>query len=118
MTRIIKKRKQQKPKFKVNDLVRISKHKTIFKKAYLPNWTNEVFKVLLVNRTTSITYILQDIKGNILQGGFYEPELNKSKTGDVYLVEKVLKRKGNQALVRWLGFNKSEDTWIDKKNLL
>lgn len=35
LARINKKRKQQKPKFKVNDLVRISKHKTIFLKGIL-----------------------------------------------------------------------------------
>lgn len=106
------------PKLKVNDFVRISKHKTVFKKGYLPNWTNEVFKILLVKRTKPVTYILQDSKGNVVQGGFYEHELSKSKTGNVYLVEKVLKRKGEKILVRWLGFDKKEDTWIDKKALV
>jgi hypothetical protein len=118
LARVNIKQRKLVPKYKVNDLVRISKHKTVFKKGYLPNWTNEVFKVLLVNRTTPITYTLQDMKGNVLLGGFYESELNRSKTGDVYLVEKVLKRRGNKALVRWLGFDKREDNWIDIKNLL
>lgn len=106
------------PKFKVNDFVRISKHKTIFKKGYLPNWTNEVFRILLVKHTTPVTYMLQDSKGNIVQGGFYEQELSKTETGNVYLVEKVLKRKGDKVLVRWLGFDKKDDTWIDKNNYL
>ena len=33
------------PKFKVADLVRISKHKNIFAKGYAPNWSEKVFVV-------------------------------------------------------------------------
>ena len=31
------------PKFKVGNRVRISKHKNIFAKGYMPNWSEEVF---------------------------------------------------------------------------
>lgn len=105
-------------KFAIGDNVRISKYKQIFTKGYLPNWTNEVFTVHRVQPTIPETYLLKDNKGEILQGGFYGHELLKSKTGNVYLVEKILRKRGNQLLVRWLGFDKSEDTWIDKKDLL
>lgn len=105
-------------KFSIGDSVRISKYKHIFTKGYLPNWTNEVFTVHRVQPTIPETYLLKDSKGEILQGGFYGHELLKSKTGNVYLVEKILRKRGNQLLVRWLGFDKSEDTWIDKKDLL
>jgi transposase InsO family protein len=104
--------------FSIGDNVRISKYKQIFTKGYLPNWTNEVFTVHRVQPTIPETYILKDSKGEILHGGFYGHELLKSKTGNVYLVEKILRKRGNQLLVRWLGFDKSEDTWIDKKDLL
>lgn len=110
--------KISKPKFKVGDNVRISKYKRVFTKGYMPNWTNEVFKIYAVKPTRPPTYILQDANKEILQGGFYEAELSKSKTGDVYLVEKVLKRKGNKILVRWLGFEGKDDTWVDKRNVL
>ena len=33
------------PKFKVGDNVRISKHKNIFAKSYVPNWSKEVFVI-------------------------------------------------------------------------
>ena len=33
------------PKFKVGDHVRISKYKNIFAKAYVPNWSEEVFVI-------------------------------------------------------------------------
>jgi hypothetical protein len=105
-------------KFNVGEQVRISKHKSIFTKGYIPNWTNEVFEIFRVQPTLPETYYLRDKKGEILQGGFYGHEISKSNTGDVYLVEKVLKRKDDKVLVRWLGFNQSQDSWIPKKDML
>lgn len=108
-----------KPKiFKVNDKVRISKYKGVFSKKYLPNWTNEVFTVYKVQPTIPETYILKDNKGNLLQGAFYGHEMLKSTVGDVYLVEKVLQRKKDKVKVRWLGFDKTEDSWIPIKDLV
>ena len=114
----IPKTKSTKPKFTVDDRVRISKYKRVFKKGYLPNWTNEIFRVYAVKPTKPVTYILQDTRGEILKGGFYEQELSKSKTGNVYLVDKVMKRKGDTALVRWAGFDKNYDSWINVKQLV
>jgi hypothetical protein len=37
------------------------------------------------------------------------------KYPDIYLVEKVLKRRGDKVYVKWLGFN--EKSWIDKNNV-
>ncbi|XP_046666652.1 uncharacterized protein LOC124358395 [Homalodisca vitripennis] len=50
-------------------------------------------QVYAVKPTNPKTYILQDSQGTILKGGFYEPELAKANTGNVYLIEKVLRRK-------------------------
>lgn len=114
----VKRNKYFKRKFKVNDKVRISKHKRVFKKGYLPSWTNEVFTVYAVKPTRPVTYVLQDTKGEILKGGFYEHELAKSRTGDVYLVEKILKQKGDKVLVRWKGFDRGSDSWVNRKDIL
>lgn len=104
--------------FQVGDKVRISKYKGVFAKKYLPNWTNEVFTVYRVQPTYPETYILKDNRGNLLQGGFYGHEMLKSSTGDVYLVEKVLKRNKDKVLVRWLGFDKTEDSWVSKNDII
>jgi hypothetical protein len=37
-----------------------------------------------------ITYLLKDVQGEDILGGFYEEELQKVKHSDIYLVEKVL----------------------------
>jgi len=107
-----------KQKFSVGDKVRISKAKMVFKKGYLPSWTTEVFNIYAIKPTKPPTYILKDHNGEILKGGFYEQGLSKSKTGDVYLVERVLQRKGDKLLIKWLGFDKSHNTWVDKSNLV
>lgn len=104
--------------FNVGDFVRISKQKALFDKGYKPNWTTELFKVNQVKISDPIVYLLEDVSGNPIKGAFYAEELQKAKHPDVYLVEKVLRKKGNKVYVRWLGLDKSHDSWIDKTNVL
>jgi hypothetical protein len=105
-------------KFKIGDIVRISKFKHMFNKGYTPNWTTEQFKIIKVQITNPVTYLLEDMQGNRIQGAFYQEELSKTALPGVYLVEKVLKKKGNQLFVSWLGFNKAHNSWIPKTNIV
>lgn len=73
-------------RFKVGDSVRVTKYKTIFEKGYTPNWTTEVFKIVKVQRTNSVTYLLEDYRGKSVAGAFYEYELHRAAYPDVYLV--------------------------------
>ena len=103
----------KKPKFKLGDKVRISKSKHVFEKGYTPNWTTEIFTISHVNKTTPITYHLKDYQDQSVSGGFYEQELQKVKYPDVYLIEKVLKKRGDQVYVKWLGFDSTHNSWTD-----
>jgi len=105
-------------KFRPNDPVRVSKYKTLFEKGYTPNWTAEVFRVAEVRRTNPVTYLLTDSRGEPIADGFYEHELQRISDPDVYLVEKVLRRKGNMVFLKWLGMDKSHNSWINKANIL
>lgn len=107
-----------KPKFKIGDNVRISRLPKIFTKGYWPRWSNEVYTVHLIKPTIPATYLLKDEKSEILQGGFYQEELSKTKFSDTYLVEKIIRKSGNKVLVRWLGFDKSHDSWVDQKDIV
>lgn len=109
---------KKKNKFKVGDSVRISKYKHLFEKGYTPNWTTEIFVVDQVQRTRPVTYKLRDFENQLIQGGFYEEELQKTKFKDVFLVEKILKTKGDKVFVKWLGFDKKHNEWIDAENVL
>lgn len=105
-------------RFKLGDKVRISRLPKVFTKGYWPRWSNEVYTVYSIKPTVPTTYLLKDERGNVLLGGFYQEEMSKTQFSDTYLVEKIIKRKGNQVLVRWLGFDKSYDSWIDKQELI
>lgn len=107
-----------KNKFSIGDIVRISKYKSIFDKGYTPNFTTELFKILNVNQKFPVTYLLEDMKQTPIAGQFYEMELRKTKYPDSYLIEKVLKRKGDKVYVKWLGFPSSENSWIQKSELI
>jgi len=47
--------------------------------------------------------------GTPINGSFYEEELQKVKDKNAFLVEKILKRKNNQVLVKWSGFDSSHN---------
>ncbi|XP_024871564.1 uncharacterized protein LOC112454416 [Temnothorax curvispinosus] len=97
-------------RFKVGDSVRVSKFKTIFEKGYTPNWTTEVFRIAKVQKTNPVTYLLEDSCGKPVAGGFYEYELHRVANPDVYLVEKVLRKRGDEIYVKWLGFDNSHNS--------
>lgn len=105
-------------KYKEGDFVRISKHREQFAKGYTPNWSTEIFQIRKVHLTDPITYLLRDSSGQDILGGFYVEELQPAKYPDVYLVQKVLRRKKNMVLVRWLGLGPNHDSWIHKSNVV
>ena len=51
------------PKFKIGDIVRISKYINIFAKGYDPNWSEEVFVIIKVKNTVLYTYVINDLTG-------------------------------------------------------
>lgn len=108
---------KQTPKFKVGDSVRLSKYKHVFEKGYTPNWTTEVFKIKRVQiGTHPTTYILEDYSGDEVGGAVYEYEILNVKYPDIYLVEKILRRRGGKVYVKWLGFGSEFNQWIDAKD--
>lgn len=107
-----------KNKFKVGQHVRISKFKDIFEKGYTPNWSPEIFKITKVNQKHPVTYQLADYQNQKIMGRFYEKELQSTKYPNAYLVEKVLKKKGSNVFVKWLGFENNHNSWINKNDVL
>jgi len=107
----------KKPKFKINDKVRVSKVKQLFEKGYTPNWSTEIFTITKVVKNNPVTYFLKDYLGQPVGGNFYEKELLKVKYPDVYLIEKILKKRGDKVYVKWLGFDSTHNSWISKKEV-
>ena len=88
----------KKPKYKINDLVRISlKRRQLFDKPTGNiKWSEELFKIYKVGKSNVLTYQLKDMNDEIIKGQFYEKELQLSKnTIGEYIIEKIFKTKGN-----------------------
>ena len=58
------------PKFRIGDIVRISKYKNIFAKGYTPNWSEEVFMIKKVKNTVLWMYVINDLNDEDIVGTF------------------------------------------------
>ena len=109
--------KKKKPRYKVGDHVRVKIKKTIMTRGYHERFGREQFEIIQVNTRMPIPqYIIKSLDSNEIQkGGFYDNELQLIE-GDVYKVEKVLKKRTyrgkKQLFVKWLDFNDSHNQWI------
>ena len=100
-------------KFKLGDIVRISRNKGTFEKGYTSNWSEEYFTVVSRLMRKPPTYRLRDLNDEPLLGVFYERELQKITPPDEHAVEKVLRKRGNRYLVKWRGWPASFNSWIE-----
>ena len=105
------------PKFSVGDRVRITKKKDVFEKGYTTRWTEEIFKIKEILNTNPIIYILEDLKGEKIEGTFYESELQKTKP-EIYRIEKVIEKGEKQSLVKWKGYSDKFNSWVDNKHII
>ena len=109
------------PKFKINDLVRISlKRRPIFgKPSGNIKWNEELFKIHSINRSNVITYKTKDLNDDIIDGIFYQQELQKSKnTSEVNIIEKIIRRNKNKYLVKWRGYSNDFNSWVNKGDVV
>ena len=112
--------KRPKPKLKVGDRIRLNKKYRVFKKGYLPGWTEEVFVVTRVMRGVVPKYKINQWDGTPVKGTFYAQDLQKVTVmdDDLFRVEKIVKRKGDKVLLRWKGWPNKYDSWVEKRDLL
>ena len=109
------------PKFKINDLVRISlKRRDIFDKpSGNIKWSEELFKIHSINKSNVITYKIKDLNNNIIEGNFYERELQKTKNNsEIYIIEKILRKNKDKYLVKWKGYSNDFNSYVDKNDII
>ena len=110
----------KKLKFKINDIVRISlKRRQLFDKPTGNiKWSEELFKIYKINKSNVISYQIKDMNDEIIKGIFYEKELQLTKNikGE-YIIEKILKTKGNQMYVKCRGYNNNFNSWVNKYDI-
>lgn len=106
-------------KFKVGDYVRLSKYRMQFEKGYTPNWTTEIFRVRKIQYSTDpITYLLNDYQDKEVEGSVYAEELQLVRHPNVYLIEKIIRKRDGKVFVKWLGFGSEHNSWIPETDVL
>ena len=81
------------PKFSIGDNVRITKKKKTFDKGYTQRWTEEVFTISKIQLTIPVTYKITDYNGEVIEGSFYEEELQKNFTKHVSYREDIKEKR-------------------------
>lgn len=103
---------------KPGDLVRIVTDSHVFKKKYLPRWSEEVFKVKDKKSTSPAVYTLEDLTGEMIKGTFYAEELQRvTSLPEVCEIENVIEEKGKKILVKWKGYPQSMNQWIHRSSI-
>ena len=75
------------PKFKIGDIVRMSKYKNNFAKGYVPNCSEEVFAIKKVRKLKTLChghYLISHLKDGEIFRTFYRKELQKANQKRVY----------------------------------
>ena len=110
------------PKFKINDIIRISlKRRELFEKpSDNIKWSEELFKIHSINKSNVITYKITDMNNEIMQGIFYEKELqlSKMKEDGLYIIEKIIKKVDDRYLIKWRNYSNDFNSWINKNDIV
>lgn len=117
--RHLKKLERRRARHKIGDYVRLSKYRTTFEKNYKPNFTCEIFRIRKVQYNTDpITYLLEDYRNQNILGSVYADEIVGVKHPDIYLVEKILRKRNGKVYVKWLGFGPEHNSWISENDII
>lgn len=107
---------EKKSQFHLNDTVRISKLKGKFEKGYKNNWSREIFTIHQIINRNPIVYKLKDLAGEIIEGTFYEKEIQKVTDSGYYPVEKVIKKRkkgtNTEYFVKFEGYPEKFNAWV------
>lgn len=122
--KILKKKKNNSYNLKIGDNVRITEIKHPFKRDYQQKWTEEYFKVSQRYLRDGIpVYKLKDLTDDLIDGTFYQSELQKVVKPDdiLYRVKKVLKKRlrgqTKEVYVKWEGWPNKFNSWISESSL-
>ncbi len=117
--------KKSKPKFFVNQPVRLNILKGTFEKGYTGNWILEIFYIdKIYDQYLPFMYRVRDSSGEKIKGRFYDIELQPIivQKDKEYLIEKIVKRrklkgKKPEVLIKWLGYPDSANSWESESNI-
>lgn len=106
--------------FQKGDTVRISHVRQPFDREYDERWTMEYFVVDDRGMKEGLPYYtLKDTANDPVRGTFYQSELNRVRVSDQteYRIEKIVRRRRHDALVKWMGWPAKFNSWIPLTDL-
>eukprot|EP00116_Pleurobrachia_bachei_P005917 sb/3466179/ len=111
-----------KPRYRIGQIVRITRKKSVFQKGYEQSWSHEVFEIAAIKATNPPTYTIKDIGGQVIGGSFYDSELQVvDKSNDIWPVERVIRKRTHrnkvQYLVKWSGYPDIFNSWVEHQDL-
>ena len=78
-----------------------------------------MYKIHSINKSNVITYKIKDLNDEMIEGIFYERELQKTKNiSQVYIIEKIIRKSKNKYLVKWRGYSNDFNSWINENDII
>ena len=111
-----KQKEDTRPTLNIGDKVRISIHKRLFEKGATANWSEEIFEISKIVRAKPTVYHIIDLDGEEVKGSFYKEQLQKTNQ-NIYRIDRIIRRRGNEALVKWSGYPDKFNSWISKDDI-
>ena len=108
----------KKTKFSIGDRVRVSLLKNTFEKSYISNWSEEIFIIDDMKTSNVHYYFLKDLRGEKIDGSFYQEELLKTKQNDLYIIEKINSKNKDIYLVKWKSYSDKFNSYVDKNDIV
>jgi hypothetical protein len=116
-------KKRAKFAFQLGDTVRLSQTPRMFEKGFEPRYTREYYIVSYRSNTKPPTYKVRDMRGELVDGSFYEPELQRiqkpkeDQPYDVDILRKRQRNKKNEYFVHFKGWPSTYDQWVSAGDL-
>ena len=112
--------KKIKPRFNVDDVVRVTLIKKSFKRSYDITHSHQRYIIHAVNTIKLVPYyILKDEHDNILSGKFYGSQLIKVKIPSYrgYPLKSRMRKSKKEYLMRFTGYSSDYDEWVPSDKL-
>ena len=116
--------KRTKPRYKVGEIVRISKLKGHFDRGFTQQYQEEIYRIKSIStRLPYPTYELETFdRDEVLEGNFYANEITPVDEPELFVIEKILRKKTvpkskeKLVLVKWRGYK--NPSWIPEKDIV
>lgn len=112
-------------RFKLNDLVRLSHLKHIFRRGYNQQFTGEIFKIAKRFHLQGIPmYKVKDFNQELIEGDFYENDLQKvdKEEDSLWLVEEIIKKRKRkeltEVLVKFESWSEKFNQWVKESDII